>query len=134
MKPVRTWKVIVALVLVFIAGGVGGSAVTAYLIGQAFRRSLHFEKWANSTEATLTKKLSLTPDQRVQTHAVIEDMEKEFGSIFGQTLRQSGELIVRSGHRIDAFLTPEQQRIHAAMKADLRRHLRQDLQFELPAE
>lgn len=134
MKITRFWKVILALALVFIAGGVAGSALTAHLIGQAFKRSLQFENWAAHTEETLAGKLSLTAEQRAQTRVVVRDMEKEFGSIFHRTFRESGDLIVRSGRRIDAFLTPAQQQIHAEMKSELRRRLRKDLQFELPPE
>ncbi len=134
MKTYRSWKIVVALLLVFVAGGVAGSALTAHLIGRALKRSLQFENWAAHTEETLASKLSLTAEQRVQTHTIIQEMGKEFHAVFGRTFRESGELIVRSGRRIDALLTPEQQRIHAEMKAELRHRLRRDLQFELPPE
>lgn len=134
MKNNRSWKIIVALLLVFLAGGLAGSALTAHLIGRALKRSLQFENWAAHTEEKLTAKLSLTAEQRSQTHSIIQEMGKDFHSIFSRTFRESGELIVRSGRRIDALLTPEQQRIHAEMKAELRQRLRKDLQFELPPE
>lgn len=134
MKPPLSWKLIAALVLVFVAGGVAGSALTAHLIGQAFRKSLQFENWAANTEESLARKLSLTAEQRPQAHAVIQETEKEFAAIFGRTLRECGEVIVRSGRRLDVFLTPEQRVVHAQLKAKLRTSLRKDLQMELPPD
>lgn len=134
MKPRLSWKLIAALVLVFVAGGVAGSALTAHLIGQALRKSLQFENWAANTEESLTRKLSLTPEQRPQAHAVILETEKEFAAIFRRTLRECGEVIVRSGRRLDAFLTPDQRVVHAQLKEKLRSSLRKDLQMELPPD
>jgi len=134
MKPRLSWKLIAALVLVFVAGGVAGSAITAHLIRQALRKSLQFENWAADTEESLARKLNLTPEQRPQAHAIIKETEREFAAIFGRTLRECGEVIVRSGRRLDGFLSPEQRAVHAQMKADLRSSLRKDLQMELPPE
>jgi Spy/CpxP family protein refolding chaperone len=134
MKPRLSWKLIAALVLVFVAGGVAGSAITAHLIGQAFRKSLQFDNWAANTEESLARKLSLTAEQRPQVHAIIQETEKEFAAIFGRTLRECGEVIVRSGRRLDVFLTPEQRVAHGQLKAKLRSSLRKDLQMELPPD
>lgn len=134
MKRRLPWKLIAALVLVFIAGGVAGSTLTAHLIRQAFRKSLQFENWAANTEESLARKLSLTPEQRPKAHAIIQETEKEFASIFGRTLRECGVVIVHSGRQLDGILTPEQRAIHATMKAELRASLRKDLQMELPPD
>jgi len=134
MKRTLPWKLITALVLVFIAGGVAGSTLTAHLIRQAFRKSLQFENWAAKTEESLARKLSLTAEQRPKAHTIILESEKDFASIFGRTLRECGEVIVRSGRRLDEVLTPEQRAIHATMKAELRASLRKDLQMELPPD
>ena len=134
MKRSLPWKLIAALVLVFIAGGVAGSTLTAHLIRQAFRKSLQFENWAANTEESLARKLSLTPEQRPKAHAIIQETEKEFASIFGRTLRECGEVIVRSGRQLDEVLTPDQRAVHATMKAELRSSLRKDLQMELPPD
>lgn len=134
MKAIRLWKIVTALILVFVAGGFAGSFITALRIQKAFEKSLQFENWAADAEEKLARKLSLEPEQRAQTRVIIQDMEKEFRSIFGRTFRESGDLIVRSGKRLDAVLNPEQQAIHAEMKAELRRDLKKDLKLELPPE
>jgi Spy/CpxP family protein refolding chaperone len=134
MKTRLSWKLIAALILVFVAGGVAGSALTAHLIGQAFRKSLQFENWATNTEESLARKLNLTPEQRPKAHAIIQETEKEFAAIFSRTLRECGEVIVRSGRRLDVFLSAEQRAVHARMKEDLRKSLRKDLQMELPPD
>lgn len=134
MKPNRPWKIIAALVLAFIAGGFAGGFITGLRIQRAFEKSLQFENWAAETEASLSRKLSLAPEQRSETHVIIQDMEKEFRSIFGRTFRESGDLIVQSGRRLDKLLNPEQRAIHAEMKAELRRNLKRDLKLDLPPE
>lgn len=134
MKPIRLRNVVAALILTFIAGGFAGSFITALRIQKAFERSLQFENWASGAEEKLAGKLSLDPDQRTQTRVIIRDMEKEFRAIFGRTFRESGELIVHSGKRLDALLNPEQRAIHAEMKAELRRNLKKDLKLDLPPE
>jgi len=134
MKPIRLWKIVAALILTFIAGGFAGSFITALRIQKAFEKSLQFENWAAGAEEKLARKLSLAPEQRSQTRVIIQDMEKEFRSIFGRTFRESGELIVQSGKRLDTLLNAEQRAIHAEMKAELRRNLKNDLKLELPPE
>ncbi len=134
MRSIRLWKIVAALILTFVAGGFAGSFIAALRIQKAFEKSLQFENWASDAEAKLARKLSLDPDQRSQTRVIIQDMEKEFRAIFGRTFRESGELIVRSGKRLDTLLDPQQRAIHAEMKAELRRNLKKDLKLELPPE
>jgi uncharacterized membrane protein len=134
MKPSRTLKIVAAMVLVFVAGGLAGSFITILRIHRAFEKSLQFENWAADTEAKLSRKLSLSPDQRSKTRIIIGDMETEFRSIFSRTFRESAELLVRSGKNLDTLLTPEQRAIHAEMKAELRRNLKRDLKLDLPPE
>lgn len=125
---------LVTLLAVFIAGGVAGSVLTTHLIRKQFRKSLQFENWAANTEESLSQKLAVTPEQRPQVHTIILESEREFAAIFKRTLREAGEVIVRTGRNLDAILTPEQRLIHGKLKADLRKHLKSELQMELPPE
>lgn len=134
MMTSRPIKLALLLVLTFVAGGVGGSALTAHLIRRAFKESLRFDNWTERTETELSKRLKLDASQQTQMHGVVRDVGADFHRIFARTLQECGVVIVRSGRRIDTFLTPEQREIHAQMKADLREKLRKSLQYELPDE
>lgn len=123
-----------AFLLVFLAGGVAGSLATQAVLRSAFRKSLQPEAWTAAAERRLSRRLQLTSSQQQQVHGVLRGMGDEFRAIFSRALSESGLTIVQAGQRIDAFLTPEQRELHAAMKARLRERLRRDLHVDLPAE
>ncbi len=125
---------IAAFVLAFVAGGIAGSVATQAVLRSAFRKSLQPETWTAAAEKKLSSRLQLTAPQQQQVHGILRGMGNEFRQIFCRALDESGLTIVQAGQRIDAILTPEQQRIHADLKARLRQRLSRDLHLELPPD
>ena len=123
-----------SFVLVFVAGCVAGSLATQSVLRSAFRKSLQPEAWTTAAERKLSTRLHLTTQQQQQVQGVLRGMGNDFRQIFSRALSESGLTIVQAGQRIDAFLTPEQRREHAVMKARLRERLRRDLHVDLPPE
>ena len=132
IRPRIRWAV--AFLVVFVARGVLGSVITTHIIGKAVRKGLQLDTWAEVTERELDRKLRLSPTQLQEVHGIVHDMVGDFRNTFGRTCHDFGVTIVEAGRRIDRILTPEQRTVHAAMKAALRKKLRDDFHMELPPE
>lgn len=134
MKFLRYWKIVLSLLLVFLAGGVVGGVLTHQAIKRALEKSFKFETWSAGTVHVLQKELNLTPGQREKITVIADDMAQELKETFSKSLDQSGHIIVKTSKRIDQELTPEQRAIHAEMKRKLRASLKKDFNIVLPEE
>lgn len=134
MKPLKHWKVILAIVLVFAAGAVTGSVVTMMHLRHAFERSLTVENWTNEGMKFLQKKLELTPEQRPKIKVILQDTGEQFKHSFGLAIRESGTNLVASWRRIDRELTPEQRIAYQHECQKFRQELKKGLKVDLPPE
>jgi Spy/CpxP family protein refolding chaperone len=132
MKLPRNWKAVLALLLMFIAGGITGSVLTAVGFKHAFERILTARNWTDRSMQIMQKDLSLTPQQQPEVRAILEDTWRQIGGHFGQAVDESGRNLVASWRRIDQELTPE-QRVEFQQECQLfRERLQQTLKIELP--
>jgi hypothetical protein len=128
----RHWKLIVAFLVVFVAGGVAGSAGTAVFIHHAITRALNPKIWSANVLGDLQGKLHLTPAQHARIEAALNDAGPEFKAAYERTVADFGHTIVALQARIDAELDPEQRRIHDELKAEFRRRLKAEFNATLP--
>jgi hypothetical protein len=134
MNIARSWKLALALGLVFAAGGVTGSVVTTLAIKHAFESSMRFENWTEHVTAHLEKRLQLSDQQTPKVRAIVDAMGPQLRAVFTKAVQDSGQILVESSRRIDEELTPEQRAQHAAMKREFRAHLKERLGVDLPEE
>jgi hypothetical protein len=134
MRILRHWKIGLGLLLVFAAGAITGGVATHQAIKRAFERSLKFENWTADAMTALQSKLKLEPDQFDRIQSIIEETGREFKTVFGKALGESGDIIVRTQRRIDEELTPAQRAIHAEMKKQFRGDLKKKLNLDLPED
>lgn len=134
MKKSNLWKSILALGLVFVAGGVAGSIVTDYVGRRALAQAFDFNSWPDGLVHVLEGKMQLTPNQKTRLHAIGEQLAGKMKATLDQAIADSGTAVVDAQRKIDQVLTPEQRKIHAEMKAEFRSHLKERLGIELPPE
>lgn len=120
MKILAHWKIVLALVLMFAAGAVTGSAWTHWQFKRAFEKGFTLEHFTARAMNALQKKHNLTPQQQPKIRAIVEDMAQQFKATFGKTTKESGGILVKSWRRVYSELTPEQRTIHAQMKKEFR--------------
>jgi len=134
MKILRQWKVILAVILVFGAGGVTGSVLTTLQFKRAFQRGFKVEHWTAMAMDFLRKKLNLTPEQQPRIRAIQEDTVQQFKISFGRAIAESGTNLVASWRRTEQELTPEQRTIFRSENQKFRETLKKDFHIDLPSQ
>lgn len=132
MNIFRNWRVVLAIVLVFVAGTVVGSVLTVVHFKHAFERGFKVEHWTSETMKVLKKDLKLTPEQEPKIRAIVDETGQEFVQTFGQAIRVSGTNLVLSWRRIDQILTPDQRIIHEQKCDEFRQKVKKGLKVDLP--
>ena len=132
MNMSKLWKTILLLVLVFLAGGVAGSLVTDYAGKRAFARAFDFDRWPDGMIHGLESRMTLTADQKAKLRVIGEQLATEMKRTLDGAIADSGRIIVDTQREVDLVLTPEQRVIHAQMKADFRKGLKEGLGVTLP--
>jgi len=134
MKILKHWKVILAVVLLFAAGGVTGSVLTTFHFKRAFEQGLRPEHWTAATMDFLQKKLHLTPEQQPKVRAILEDSLQQFKISFGRAIAESGTNLVTAWHLTEQELTPEQRAIYQRENQKFRETLKKKLNIDLPPQ
>jgi hypothetical protein len=134
MKILKHWKVILAVILVFTAGGVVGSVLTTIHFKRGLEHGLKPENWTREAMKFLDRKLKLTAEQRPRIQAVLDDTALQFKRSFGQAIAESGTNLVVSWRRTDRELTPEQQTIFRRENQKFREKLKKDFNMDLPPQ
>ncbi len=134
MKILKHWKVILAIILVFGAGGVLGSALTVVHFKRAFERGFTVANWTAEGMKFMQKELKLSPEQQPKIRAILADTGGQFKESFGRAIRESGTNLVASWHRADQELTPEQRVIYQRKCQEFRETLQKKLKIELPPQ
>ena len=134
MNPLKHWKVIVVIVLVFAAGAVTGAVATTLHLKHAFERSLTVENFTAEGLKFLDKKLALTPEQRPKIRGILHDTALQLKRSFGEAIGESSTNLVTSWHRIDQELTPEQRIIYQRECQKFREGVKKGLNIDLPPQ
>ncbi len=132
MTRFKHWKIIVLFVLVFLAGGVAGSLITDYVGKRVFARAFDFDRWPDGMIHGLESRMTLTADQKVKLRVIGEQLAAQMKGTLEGAIAESGRIIVDTQREVDAVLTPEQRVIHAQMKAEFRKGLKDGMGVTLP--
>jgi Spy/CpxP family protein refolding chaperone len=134
MNILKHWKVILAVILVFAAGGVIGSVGTIVYLKHHFARGFSVESKTAREMEELQKELNLTPEQQPKIKAILLDNGHKFESSFGQAMRESGTNTVESWKLIEKELTPEQRVIFQRICQKHREGMKNTLKIDLPPQ
>jgi Spy/CpxP family protein refolding chaperone len=114
------WKLIVYLIGIFAAGAVSGWVVSAKTTKQQMFTPPKWREVSKPLQETCYARLQLTPEQKEQFDAIIEDHTKLMESMGKDHMRQIRAAISNRSARVMAILTPEQQRQFEAIERERR--------------
>ena len=134
MNPLRQWKVILVIILVFAAGGVTGSILTVLHFKRSFEHGFDVEHKTTEVMKELQRDLNLTPEQQPRIKAILLAIGHNFESRHGQAMRESGTNMVGSWKEIEKELTPEQRLIFQRKCQKFREGVKKNLKIDLPPE
>jgi hypothetical protein len=106
----KTFKLILLLALVFLAGIVVGVVGTRAVVRGIVREVvLHPEKIQTVVERRLTRQLHLDNEQQVKLHGILTDTHGQLRDLRSQYAPQILLLLSNANEQITDILTPEQQ-------------------------
>jgi hypothetical protein len=105
----RHWKLVLGLLVVFLAGGVTGSVLTLGVVHKRYRERLNPDTWGPRTVAWLHRELKLTPEQEEQARPIVDEEVGELVRLRDGADKERRVIIGRMLLRIAENLTPEQR-------------------------
>jgi hypothetical protein len=111
----KNGKTIAGIILVFLLGG-GSGALTMHMVAkQKMEAFIHNGQQSRVEIVTqrLTKKLDLDERQRLEVQRVVRETHAEIRAARRQIRPQVEIILARSHDRINALLTPDQQKKYA---------------------
>jgi Spy/CpxP family protein refolding chaperone len=118
MNGLSKWKLAFYLGALFVAGGVSGWVVAAKMAKERAFAPPRFEEYATKMRAQLHETLSLTPEQQEKLDAIIEQNSKEVNAVHGELMKRIRAGMSNRTARINAILTPEQQKKFEALEKE----------------
>lgn len=125
MRVLRHWKMILGLLAIFAAGvGTGGFLAVAGII-KLVRHHSKPEVWVDARLKELDRRLRLTTEQRERIRQVMAGTVDQFHGIVDRGLGEFLRVVAESHDKVNAELTPEQQREWAALREEAMKRWRQ---------
>ena len=121
MNKSLRWKLIVAFVLIFLAGAACGFFGAIHM-HQAFFARMAAGSMAQHMKERMRAELKLTPDQMQKISPIIDRAASQLKTARVQTVRSIHEIFSQTHQEMQPFLTPEQRNKLEAM-ADRHRRL-----------
>lgn len=108
MNKALRWKLILAFVLVFLAGAVSGFFGAFHLPPVFFAHGAP-DSMAQHMKERLRVELKLTPDQMQKISPIVDRATSELRTTREQTMRTVHEIFTQAHHEMQPLLTPEQR-------------------------
>jgi Spy/CpxP family protein refolding chaperone len=108
MNKSLRWKLILAFLLVFVAGVACGFFGAVHM-HQAFFAHMAPDSMAQHMKQRLRVELRLTPDQMQQISPIVDRAGGQLKTTREQTMRSVHEIFIQMHREIQPFLTPEQR-------------------------
>jgi Spy/CpxP family protein refolding chaperone len=108
MNKSLRWKLILAFVLIFLAGAACGFFGAIHL-HQVFFAHMAADSMAQHMKERMRIELKLTPDQMQKISPIIDRAASQLKAARDQTMRTVHEIFSQTHHEIQPFLTPEQR-------------------------
>jgi len=105
----KTWKLILLLVGIFLAGGVAGSFLTIRFGRNWLADRAAPAQWAEGHIRKLAERLELRPEQIEQLKPIIRRNMEDLGRLRTESVAASRAVFERMEKEIAATLTPEQR-------------------------
>ena len=123
MTRALKWRLVIGLVIVFLAGMATGLFAGAWHARNVVtgRHSAHFH---HRMEKRLTRELNLTPEQARQAAPILDRLSQELETIREETSQRVRQTMNQSHSEMVPLLTPEQREKLEKMKARHHRILR----------
>ena len=108
MNKSLRWKLLLAFVLVFVAGAACGFFGAVHM-HQIFFAHMAPDSMARHMKERLRVELSLTPDQMQKISPIVDHAVSQLKTTREQTMRSVHEIFSQTHHEIQPLLTPEQR-------------------------
>ena len=108
MNKSLRWKLILAFLLVFVAGAACGFFGAVHM-HQTFFAHMAPESMAQHMKQRLRVELRLTPDQMQQISPVVDRAAGQLKTTREETMRGVHEIFIQMHREMQPFLTPEQR-------------------------
>jgi len=108
MNKSLRWKLILAFVLIFLAGAACGF-FGALHVRQVFFAHMAPDSMAQHMKERLRAELRLTPDQMQKISPIIDRAASQLKATREQTMRSVHDIFSQTHHEIQPLLTPEQR-------------------------
>ena len=108
MNKSLRWKLIVAFVLIFLAGAACGFFGAIHM-HQAFFARMAPASMAQHMKERMRAELKLTPDQMQKISPIIDRTASQLQTVRDQTMQNVHEIFSQSHREMEPLLTPEQR-------------------------
>src|SRR5215475_840663 len=116
MKTLKVWLV---LLLVFLAGFAGGVVATRIVVRKIVQTAIrHPELVRHRIELSLDRRLRLDPQQREQVGQILAETQDRLKALRKEFQPQFADIMQETRGKISAVLTPEQQQKFDAYLAE----------------
>lgn len=116
----QSWKVILVLLGIFVAGGVTGGFVTLRIIKNRVLDRPVPEEWAPRHLKRLVDRLALTPEQQEQIRPIVRHNMEQLNRLRNQSMTETRMRVESMQRDIAQKLTPEQRTKFEMMNRELR--------------
>lgn len=117
----KPWKLVLALIGIFIAGSVTGGFVSLRIAKERVQQRRPMpEQWGPQRLKALGKELALTPDQMDKIRPIIRRDTDELNKLRQGTMEKTRDIFIKMERDIAQHLTPEQRAKYEQMLKERR--------------
>jgi Spy/CpxP family protein refolding chaperone len=109
MNGALKWKLVAGFVLVFVAGGIAGVALSGFYARHLFFDAHHPRRVGDRMKERLRAELSLTPEQVAKISPIVDKTAAQLQEIRRDTGRRVHEIMTEAHKEIAVNLTDEQR-------------------------
>lgn len=125
MSWLRHWKVVLALVALFLLGAATGTVVTLKVVKRVIEGRTNPERMSQSLLQEYQRRLRLTPEQIERIRPILQRTGREMGELRSEMAGRTFQVIRLSHEEIAAELQPEQREEFARVNREMRERFRQ---------
>ncbi|MCC6414531.1 MAG: hypothetical protein IT582_01280 [Opitutaceae bacterium] len=127
----KTWKVIVAFLGVFIAGGVIGGVLSLRLVREHARERRTMDRFEPMAMKRYVERLGLTDEQRARVREIVRATDTELRRLRGEGFKATVAAGEEMNTRIEQLLTAEQKVRLEKIKQEMRERWRRERQTRI---
>jgi len=120
----QTWKLVLLLAGIFIAGGITGAFVGQRILRGKFMQRPMPEQWAPSHLKRLADRLDLKPEQQEELRPIIKRNMEELNHLRSKSLAETKFIFERMEREVSEKLTPEQRVKFEKLNQEFRERIR----------